>query len=440
MNRYLFPFLIIIILTCLSACTSIKSAEERLVIKHKNTKHWYHTFENTELNNLQDELYAKNLDIKEALARFLAARSAQYSEISSLFPKIEAQGTTFHGNNINNSSFSDVRTIEQGGFNASWELDLFGSTRAKVKNARAFEDFQKANLENIMLITSSDLTNAYLSWSTGTYNLYIQQDIVKTVTDQVSLTETKYKAGFLDSRILELIKTEQAKESIALNNINANVNEQLYKLHRLISNEKLIFKASDITIIPAVPDIAKIEIGVVQNRPDIKAAEANIISAQSNLDAAISDIFPKITLGAFFGVQDARIIGSPNPIWNMVSAVSMNLFSFGKLAARIDSSNLQLKAEEIAYKNTVLKAIEEVKIALSDYIRSYNNYIEQQNIMNLLKLENKLAKDRNNSGLEDDVTTNTSLIRYFQSEIAYNDAKLQALIAYIRLNKALAKD
>ncbi|MBY0462282.1 MAG: TolC family protein, partial [Alphaproteobacteria bacterium] len=166
-----------------------------------------------------------------------------------------------------------------------------------------------------------------------------------------------------------------------------------------------------------------------------------MLAAQSDLAKAEADVWPRITLSAFFGVRDTSdgVLSASNPIWSLASNIISPVLNFERLNGAIDVANARETQSILIYKKVVLTAITEAKTALSDYLNSINALNQQEQALIHRKMTVTLVNNRFERGLTDMIDLTTAQSELDQATLLMVESRASSAIAYIRLQKALGK-
>ena len=419
---------------------SEKPVIEALQIQEQNR--WWQSFHDPLMDNLVQDLLAQNLDIQIAKTRIAEARGAARTASSEFFPDISASASASRGNR--QIVFDKSLSITQGGFDATWEIDVFGQTQALVDGAERIVESRIASAEDVTNSVIAELIRSIIEFRQAQQTVKETTELLAIQDEQVALISARSKAGLIDATFLSRAEAERSQTATRLPIAQAALDTAQYKIERLLGKESgaLTEKLKITTGELAVPEAATtldISLDNVRLRPDIRASRADLLAAQADLAKAEADLWPRISIRSFFGVQDGsdNIPLASNPIWSLASGITAPLLNFGRLQGAIDASSAKANAATLSYQNASLTALQETKTALSDYLNGLNAVSEQLRTLNHRKDTVNLASERFKRGLTDmtDVTTAQSELN--QATLLYIERKAAAAIAYVRLHKAL---
>lgn len=406
------------------------------------TAAWWTDFNDPLIDLFVDKLKVQNIDIQIAEARLAEARAMKSVSRSGFFPDLSVAARGTRGN----TTSQKAETLGQAGFDASWELDVFGRTRAGVEAAEARRLARLAGVDDAGNIVTAELVRAVIEWRQAKQTAREINDLLRAQDDQVSLLESRARAGLIDASFLERARAQRAQTATGLPDAEAAANAAQYQIERLLAvrdqSVEVALANADLKImnIPSINSALSITLDRVRNRPDIRQARAELLAAQDDLKQAEADLWPRVSLSSFFGVQDGshgRMLAE-NPIWSLASAVTIPLLNFGRLQGMVDAADARAQQASLRYEDTVNRALQETKTALSDYLNGMNAVSAQQRALQSRQETVRIAKDRFERGLTDMTDLTTAQAELDTATIALINIRTKTAIDFIRLQKALA--
>lgn len=448
-----YGFIIIPLTTAmlLSACATIsyswqdKEAASLLTQKPQPIgSPWWCDFNDPLVNFFVERLHSQNIDIKIAKARLEEARALKRVSSSGFFPDISGTVSAMRGN----ATSLDLENTGQAGFDASWEIDFFGKTRADVDSTEAQRLESLAGIDDAKNTVTADIVRAVIEWRQAQQTTKEINDLLEAQSDQVALLESRTKAGLIDSSFLERARAQYAQTSTDLPEAVADANAAQYQIERLLSvrddmvQQSLANAGPRAMTIPVVEDALSITLDRVRERPDVRQARARLLAAQADLRESEADLWPKVTLSSFFGAQDGSdgLMLAENPIWSLASAVSAPILNFGRLRGLVDAADARAQQTMLNYEGVTNRALQETKTALSDYLNGVNAVQAQKNALKFRQDAVGITKERFDRGLTDMIDLTTAQAELDSATISLIGLKTDTAIAYIRLQKALATD
>lgn len=405
-------------------------------------QHWWMVFNDPLMDQLAKELIQQNFDIKIAQARMEEARSILQVTSSGFFPDVLITGNISRTNN--NISINKPVSITQGGFDTTWEIDIFGQTHAQVSAVKQQLNAKTASVQDVTNSILAELFRTIVEWRQANQTLKATKALLKTQDKQVEAFSIRVNAGLIDPTFLGRAKAQRAQIASQIPLTQAYSEAAQYKIERLLGKQSgdlssLFTSVSDELTLPNSYEALNITIEVIQLRPDIRAVKAVMLAAQYDLAKAEANLWPHISISNFFGVHrgsDSLHLVN-NPIWSIASSISIPILNFGKLHGAVGVANAQAQQASLVYENTILTALQETKTALADYIHGINAVIEQQKSIDHYKYTVKLANKQFEHGLIDMINLTIAQNELHHSTISLIKRKAATAIALIRLQKAL---
>jgi len=394
--------------------------ERGLISKPSDLKHWWASFEDSQLNELINQVISGNYDIKVAIARVREARARRGIANANLFPSIDTVGSylrTLNTENTdtgvkNNSFFNSRKTIPieifSTGFDAAWELDIFGGVRRSVEAANAEVDAIHAELHDVMVTLLSELAVNYIELRNIQNRLRITRANVKTQEETLKLTKARFDSGLTDELDTAQAETNLENTRAQIPVLEEQLNHALNRIAVLTGKQPgaLNIQLTGIGSIPVPPKEVAIGLptALLRRRPDIRMAERALAAETARIGVAESDLYPKFFLnGSFeFSASDVGdLLKSGSQIYNYGPSVSWRIFSSGQIRNNIKAQNEREKQAFYRFHNTVLSALEEVESAVISYSREMNRRDTLQKTVKAAEKTVKLAKIQYTNGLTD---------------------------------------
>jgi NodT family efflux transporter outer membrane factor (OMF) lipoprotein len=281
---------------------------------------WWQTLHDKQLNRLVEKAIECNPDIEIALTRIQAMRMQQAVIIGSALPKVDLNGGGGAGtgtdmtkgraaqslrSGMNNTGFSALTSV--GGFDAGWELDLFGRYRRLLEAAQADAE-ALAELKNAILVSVvADVVRNYIEIRALRMRLEIARDAVKTAQNTVNLMQSRFNRGLTNELDLTLAKRQLATIQARLPDLASAISRAESRLGPLLGGytADVLGEMRISAGLPRVP--TRLRAGVpaelLRRRPDIREAERAIAAATASIGVAIANLFPTVFFTAGFGAQ-----------------------------------------------------------------------------------------------------------------------------------------
>ena len=407
---------------------------------------WWRKFNDSQLNNLVSRALANNLDLKIAAARVNEARANHNLVHLDYFPTVPAAAS------YTNSRQSQAQTggnnfvprrleIYSAGFEATWELDIWGRVRKLNKAARADVATAEAVRHDTMVILTAAVASSYLDLR-GLQNLLsVAQRNAENQRETLKLTESLLQGG----RGTEL-DTSRARAQLnttlaAIPLIEASISKDIHRIAVLVAEQPASLEKDlgSPKAMPALPGPVRIgdPAGLLRRRPDIQAAEKSLESATERVGVAVADLFPRVTFNGSVALQTNQLSGPGGAGTSFGPRIAWAAFDLGRVKAQIDAAGARAQGQLATYQKAVLTALQETEDALVDYGRQRARRDFLGEAAKSSEQAAKLARDRFQNGassfLEVLDTERSMLIA--QSELATSETNTAT--ALVAIYKAL---
>ncbi|MDR3448897.1 MAG: efflux transporter outer membrane subunit [Alphaproteobacteria bacterium] len=345
---------------------------------------WWKNFNDPVLTQLIDKAASQNFDLKIAEARIAAARAGVSLTDAAFLPQGDVKGSATR--EANQMAFPDEKgstlgqslhkpfNIFTAGFDASWEIDLFGGIRRGEERAAAQLQASEASRDDVRVSLMAEVARTYIDIRAAQAQVKIAQDTVAADRKTLDIAGQRVKAGIAPG--LDVTQAEAAlqqaqtqlpvmRDRLAQDEYDMDVllGEQPGATQKIITSDAPI-PTSNKQVALAAPA------SVIAQRPDIRVAERNLAAATAQQGVAVAQFFPKISLSGFFGALNTSATGliSPaNESWLASGGILWPILNYGTLSANLDTANAQQQEAMASYQKTILGSLSDVNKSLSSY-------------------------------------------------------------------------
>lgn len=416
---------------------------------------WWRALKDPELDALIDRAIKANPDIEIALTRLQEARTRQAALVSDALPEAGAAGAAGRGTGSdlargrappalasadNTAGVGQIREVV--GFDANWELDLFGKYRRQVEAARY--DTQAASWARnaVLIAVVANVARAYVDMRGLQMRLAIARQDIASAQQFRDIVQTRFERGITNELDLTLANRELATLQSDVAPLQAQVSATQYTLAVLLGEypEALAAELAKPGLIPAIPQQIEpgLPLDLLRRRPDIQEAERQLAQATARIGVATANLFPRLGISAGVGTQSASIgTDEGSHIWSVGPAVYWPLLDFGSLDAAVDVADLAAHERLVGYRRTVVDAVRDADTAISNFAA------EQERLKNLdaamLASERavSLASQRYDRGLSDFLNVVDAERQEYNLEAEYTATQQGAADAFVNLYQAL---
>jgi NodT family efflux transporter outer membrane factor (OMF) lipoprotein len=411
-----------------------------------------------QLSTLIERAVASNPDLEIALTRVQEARTQQIVVLGALLPTVGASAGAGLGTGTdltkgraaqslraanNTTGIKSVSRI--AGFDAGWELDLFGKYQRLLEAVRDDAETQM-ELRNAALITViADVARNYLDIHGLQSRLKIASNDVATAQKTVNLLSTRFDRGLSNELDLTLARRQLATQQARLPELTAEISAAESRLALLLGtySADIVGEFQRSEKFPRIRERLRpgVPVDLLRRRPDIRAAERDLAAATARIGVAIADLFPSVALTAGFGAQGGTRVGSAapirGPIWSAGPGAYWPLLDFGRLDALINVQEMKAHELLVNYRKTIIVAVEEVDQA----IRQYRLDLAQQKALGVALAASRRAVDLSTERYERGVTDFLNVLDAQRQEYALEEqnaiAEEVVVLQYVAFYKAL---
>ncbi len=442
---------------------------------------WWTLFHDPELSALESRMAAANLDVRLASLRLAESRSQRRISGADQFPTAQADGSytrerisqkgvlsLFSGagggasfasggsaaNGVSGRSGGIPAGLAggavppfnlwQGGFDASWELDLWGRVRREVESADASVEASAELRRNALLSVLAELARDYLQLRGIQTELAIAHDNIATERESLGLTQDRYRGGLTTELDVANATAQLSATQAQVPQLEQQQLQMVNALSLLLGEAPGALQAelARPAAVPPVPPLVPVGLPseLARRRPDIREAEARLHAATADIGAAEADFYPKVTLDGSIGLQALQFkdLGSWNARqYGVGPTISLPIFEGGRLRATLELRRVQQQEAALTYQQTVLRAWHDVDNALI----AYGNEQRRRDALAAAVGQNRLALDlaqqRYTQGIADFLNVLEAERSLLQAQLQLADSATTVSTNLVALYKAL---
>jgi NodT family efflux transporter outer membrane factor (OMF) lipoprotein len=418
---------------------------------------WWRSLKDPELDSLVRRAVDANLDLEIALTRLQEARAYESGISGQALPMVDISGAAARGSGTNSTKGRVGQPLNAGtnttglteitqvvGFDAGWELDLFGRYRRQLE-AAGDETQAMIDQRNAVLITVvADVARAYMDYRGLQSRLAIAKDNIRTEQQSVELIQVRFNRGLTNELDLALAKRELNTLQSQLPPLQAALVVAERRIAILLGQYpgKLEPELASYAPIPAVPD--KIEPGLppdlLRRRPDILESERELAAGTARVGVAVAQLFPRVGITAGVGLQGQGLGVHPETntfIWSVGPTAYWPILDFGTLDANIQLENYRAHEMLVNYKRIILNAVVEVENAISNYDAQQHRLADLALALDASRRAVDLAQKRYNRGLTDFLNVLDAERQLYELQDQYAVAQEDVVVQFIALYKGL---
>lgn len=412
---------------------------------------WFEVFKDEQLQVLIRRALEKNYDLRDAVARVEEARASLGITRSDQFPQFGAgasvdinrlsrQGETplppqFLPSQNRNFGTATLQLL-------SFEIDIWGKLRRATEAARANLLSAEENRKAVITTLVSDVATAYLTLRELDYELAISTQTLETREESLRLTRSREEFGV--STELDLRQAEQlvdtASETIPEIKRQIEQTENQISLllgespHDILRGKALTDQGLPPEVPPGLPST------LLERRPDIRAAEQNLIAANAQIGVARAAYFPTLSLSGALGgasTQLSSLFSGPAALWSLTPQITQPIFTAGRLRSNVRFAEAEHDRMLVQYEKTIQTAFTETSDALIAHQRFRESRAQQEALEKTLEERLRLAYLRYHGGVDTQLNALDADRDLFQAQLDLAHLRLEEILSVVQLYKAL---
>jgi multidrug efflux system outer membrane protein len=336
---------------------------------------WWEQFGDPVLADLEARALADNLDLHVAIARVHSARAAFSEAQFNYAPHVQLDGSYSRSKEQFPGFTNDRLDIDSTsvGFDATWEIDLFGHVRHQAAAARDELGAEQANLADAQVTIAAEVARNYFELRGAQRQIAVAHDNLDNEQEALRLTQVRYQAGRVTELDEDSAQARLKATEATLPVLEADEKRFAYRLAVLLGMHPGALDRQ-LTAVPVRVMTAPLPIGdvstLLRRRPDVRAAERNFAASTERVGVATADLFPRVTFSGFVGFLsgDTSQLGkAASRAWLINPAVSWPALDYGSVHARLRGAKAEADGALAAYQKAVLSALEDFENACVGY-------------------------------------------------------------------------
>ncbi len=461
-------FMITVCLSLLSACTNLESRSpngsealtydwsselvESATISERPDDQWWNAFNDPVLDRIIDDAVTTNLDLALATERIVEARSLARLDIANFNPVVGFSGSVTDQRQSETSvlpvgqipNFRADNTIYSAGFDASWEVDVFGRKQVVDDIGLLRIQSSEESKRDVLVSLISEVARTYFRLRAAQLEIQAIESNIAFQSELVELTRVKRDFGEASNFDVESTEVLLLDYQARLPEIQGRVRANEIRINILTGqspasvNDELLRPPAAFINLP----IASVGLtsDLLRRRPDVRRAERNFLLAARQADLTKISTYPRFSLFGSAGpetVDIADLFDSRSMAFALGAMLDWTLYDGGRSDNEEKVSESKLKQAELSYRQSVLTALEDVEVSASNYIRANETADKRQALVEARQRLTGIVRQRYDAGT-------ATLIEVLDSERSLGDAVVNQsranadqAIALIALYKAL---
>ena len=412
---------------------------------------WWEVFRDEDLQQLVRIALEQNYDLREAVARVEAARANLGITRSDQFPQVGVSGDVQFTRLSRDGSLplprsfvpSQNRNWGEASLNLlSFEIDLWGRLRRATEAARANLLSADENRKAVVTTLVSDVATAYFTVRELDYELEISKRTLDTRRTSLQLVQARQGGGV--ATLLDLRQTEQLVYTAAetIPTLQQQIEQTENQISLLLGrNPGEVMRQGQFNEDQFQPEVPTgLPSALLERRPDIRAAEQNLIAANAQIGVARAAYFPQLSLSGLLGGQSTQLsslFSGPHSAWSFVPQITQPIFTAGRLRSNVRFAQAQRDSALVQYQKTIQTAFTEVSNALIAHQRVRESRVPQEALVAALEDRKRLAYTRYTGGVDTQLNALDADRDLLQAQLDLRQIRLNELLSVVQLYKAL---
>lgn len=406
---------------------------------------WWECLGDETLSALEVRVASGNLELKAAASRLLQARSLRGVSQAGLFPTLSASGamTSYHTSPNGSSGMETEHALYSGGFDAAWEVDLFGGVRRAVEVSQANLEAAQEDYRDVMVSMLAEVALNYIEVRTYQARLASTQENIAAQQKVYELNRSRFEAGMISELAMQQSRYGLEQSRASMPTLESGLAAAKNRLAVLVGEkpgtlDDLLEASQPIPVLPPSV-VVGVPADTLRNRPDIRRAERQLAAQTARVGVATADLYPKIQLAGTVGLQsihETKILDLDSKYWSAGPSVSWNIFNAGAVRQNIAVQSALVDQALISYQSTVLSALEEVENVLTAYAKEQNRHEYLSAAITAARRADELAREQYQAGLVDfsNVLDTQQALLTLTDTMAQNEGAM--VLNLVRLYKA----
>ena len=331
---------------------------------------WWTLFQSSELNDLVNEAMRANPNVAVAQASLRQANELAYANRASLFPSVGVTASSTREKSAFGGFAPQLMTVNAASLSVSYAPDVFGGTRRQIESATAQAEYQRFQLEATYLTLTANVVNTAVTIASVRDQIAATKEIVRVQEAQLDLIKLRLGLGAVSKADVLAQEAALAQTRASIPPLQKQLDQARHQMTAYLGrfpNQARVdhFELAGLHLPEALP--VSLPSAIVEQRPDVRAAEAQLHEASANVGVAIANQLPQFSLTGSLGSNSSSIadlFSAGTGIWSLAGSVTQTLFDAGALRHKKLAAVAAYDASAAQYRGTVISAFQDVANAL----------------------------------------------------------------------------
>jgi len=410
---------------------------------------WWHSFNDSQLNNLIERSLTNNHDLRIATANLREARALRRFNQFDLLPAVNGNASYVNTRVSKDRVFGfpgvpRSQELYDVGFDASWELDFFGRVRRSIQASTAEEQAAEGNRRSVQVSLVSEVARNYFELRGAQNELAVARRNAENQRETVNITQARLEGGRGTELDVARARAQLNSTLATIPPLETEMERALHRLAVLAGQQPTAFVAdlkqpAPLPALPALVAISNPE-NLLRRRPDVRVAERRLAAATARIGVATADLFPRVTFNGSVALEASTLTGLGEPgadSWSFGPHITWAALDLGHVRARIQVADARAQAALAFYERTVLTTLEETENALVDFGREQKRRDFLRESVAASESAANLARQRFENGATDFLTVLDAERVLLEAQDQLARSQTRAATALVAVHKAL---
>jgi NodT family efflux transporter outer membrane factor (OMF) lipoprotein len=366
--------------------SATQSPEESLVVTKEPLVEWWQTLDDPQLVHFIDLAVQNNFDLRIAVARVREVRAFRKGTAAGLYPRIDMAANFIRQRGSENAfgpnpslaqaGLGDLEgNVYQAGFDAGWEIDIFGGIRRAVEAADARLDAAIENRRDVLVTITAEVAIIYLELRGNQRRMAVAENNIRIQKDTLDFVEKRYRTGLGSELAVVQARSQLRATESFVPTLKAAIRAGAYQLGVLTGQmpAMALTELQSTKPLPLPPKLVPVGLpsDLLLRRPDLRRAERQLAASTSDIGTARADLFPRFFLTGSYGYDSTSLSDLftwSSRTWSLGPTVRWPIFQGGRIRANIEATEARNEAALARYEQAVISALAEVESALAGYV------------------------------------------------------------------------
>ncbi|HOO46186.1 MAG TPA: efflux transporter outer membrane subunit [Deltaproteobacteria bacterium] len=395
---------------------------------------WWKNLDDPVLAELIERAVQRNTDLRQAKSRLREARAQRSVVKAGFFPTLDAGGKVTRSRAGGDAGDVSNKTMYSTGFDAAWEIDLFGGLRRSVEAAEADLEAGREDVNDVLVSLTAEVALNYVELRMYQARLDVAEKNLLMQEETYQLEQYRLLAGLSDELATAQARSNMEKTRSGIPSLRTRVEQAKNRIAVLLGGQpgSLHEELKGCKPLPSAP--AGLALGVpadvLRRRPDVRRAEQELAAQCARVGVAEADLYPRITLNGSIGydaLSTGNLFKTGSRSWSFGPRITWPVFQAGSVRASIEIASARQEQALIEYESVVLSAVEEVENAVMAYVQEQIRRDSLEEAVKAARQGVDFAQNRYDAGLSDF----DSLLDAQRTLLSYEDELVQSKTAVI---------